>query len=136
MLLANRIALYPELLFNPGTFRIGVRSVSSAMDTHRLSLSGMVKPLPPKLSTSSYPHQFYKRKLYKANPQSTVSGGQLAVYSRGALQRKLHKAKPQSTVSEGQLAVYSRGGFAEEGRQRKRRRTEKEEKEERRTGQQ
>ena len=41
-----------------------------------------------KLFTSSYPHQFYKRKLYKANPQRPVSGGQLAVYSRGALQRR------------------------------------------------
>ena len=55
-----------------------------------------------------------QRKLYKANPQKAVSGGELAVYSGRALQRKLYKAKPQSTVSGGQLAVYSRGGFTEE----------------------
>ena len=55
-----------------------------------------------------------------------MSGRQLAVYSRGTLQRKLYKANPQRTVSGGQLAVYSRRGFAEEGRQRRRMRGGKE----------
>jgi len=31
-----------------------------------------------------------------------------------ALQRKLYKANPQRAVSGGQLALYSRGRFAEE----------------------
>ena len=30
------------------------------------------------------------------------------------MQRKLYKAKPQRTVSGGELAVYSRRGFTEE----------------------
>ena len=42
-----------------------------------------------------------QRKLYNAKAQRAVSGGQLAVYSRGALQRKLYKANPQSPVSGG-----------------------------------
>ena len=40
------------------------------------------------------------------------------------MQRKLYKANPQKAVSGGELAVYSRGGFAEEGRQRRRKEEE------------
>ena len=46
-------------------------------------------------------------------------------YIAGELYRGSHRSRgPQKAGAREQLAVYSRGGFAEEGRQRKRRRGE------------
>ena len=56
------------------------RKVINDWDSDKEPLLFITRPT-QKIFTLTYPHQFYK-KLYRANPQKAVSGGELVVYSR------------------------------------------------------
>ena len=72
--------------------------------------------------------ELYRGSYRSRGPERGVLGGSWR-YIAGGLYRGSYRSRgPEKTGPRRQLAVYSRGGFAEEGRQRRRRRREGREK--------